>query len=101
MSAFVKPGGPITVTLPLITESIIFLQIEITPNETAAHLAKRLCVYHPSSLCRWPLRVRLLPDEDVYALLKRGESLYVHSKELDAGSLAERSLCLTQPQDKK
>jgi len=85
----------------MIIENTLTIQIQVVPNETAGQLAKRLGVYHPSSLCRWPLRVRLLPHEDVYALLKRGDSLYIHSKKLEFGSLVERSLYSKQPQEKK
>src|SRR5437899_7197623 len=72
---------PIKVSIPMIMESIMTLEIVIEPNETAGQLSRRLGVYHPSTLCRWPLRVRLLPDENVYDLLKKGESLYVISKD--------------------
>ena len=90
-----QPQTPIPVSIPLITESIFILQIIVEPNETAAQLCRRIGIYHPSTLCRWPLRARLLPDENVYAIIQRHESLYVHSKEIDVGSAAERFLHLT------
>ena len=72
---------PMAVKIPMIMESIMTLEIVIEPNETAAQLSRRLGVYHPSALCKWPSRLRLLPDENVYDLVGRGESLYVISKE--------------------
>jgi hypothetical protein len=75
------PPKPIAVKIPLFTEGTIMLQILVLHNETAGQLCRRMGICHPSSLCRWPLRVRLLPHENVYQLLRRGESLYIHSKD--------------------
>ena len=61
---------PVIATISVITESVFPIQIQVAPNETAGHLARRLGVYHPSALCRWPMRVRLLPGETVYELTK-------------------------------
>ena len=74
------PLQPITAKIPMFTEGTIMLQIVVLPNETASHLPRRMGIYHPSSLCRWPMRTRLLLNENVYELLQKGESLYIHSK---------------------
>jgi hypothetical protein len=72
---------PIAVKIPMIMQSTMILEIVISPNDTAQQLCRRLGVYHPSTLCRWPWRVRLLPGENVYELVEMGESLYIVSKD--------------------
>lgn len=65
----------------MIMESTLTIQIVVLPNESADHLARRLGVYHPSALCRWPMRVRLLPHENVYDLVRHGVAVYIHAKD--------------------
>ena len=89
---------PITATIPMIMESTIIMQIVILPDETASHLCRYMGIHHPSSLCRWPMRVRLLPHENVYELLKLGESLYIHSK--DFTDLSSGPAAGTRPSEK-
>lgn len=74
--------NPIKVEIPMIMESMMLLKITVLPGETASQLCRRIGVYPPSTLCSWPRRVRVLAGENVYGLIRRGDLLYIHSRDL-------------------